>query len=159
MFNERIGNVIHRRIRAASRSSYIQQVLRCLREQPPDLIQIENRPFALWPLLQEVSALLQPMAEAKGLQFALACSPQAPEAPSGDPTRIRQILFNLGHNAFKFCRQGQVSIHLKKHHTPSLRVHLRQARALLVAGRYNHCITACQTLLARTDHEVGSFRA
>lgn len=42
---ERIGNVIHRRIRAASRSSYIQQVLRCLREQPPDLIQIENRPF------------------------------------------------------------------------------------------------------------------
>ncbi|KFN48900.1 hypothetical protein P873_13185 [Arenimonas composti TR7-09 = DSM 18010] len=76
-------------------------------------LQIEQRPFALWPLLQEVSALLQPMAEAKGLQFGLACSPQTPEALSGDPTRIRQILFNLGHNAIKFCRRGQVTIQVE----------------------------------------------
>lgn len=74
---------------------------------------LERRPFALWPLLQEVLALLQPMAAAKGLEFALACHPRTPEALAGDPTRLRQILFNLGHNAIKFCPRGQVTIQVE----------------------------------------------
>ena len=74
---------------------------------------LERRPFELWPLLQEVLALLQPMAEAKGLEFALACHPRTPEALAGDPTRVRQILFNLGHNAIKFCPRGQVTIQVE----------------------------------------------
>lgn len=42
---ERIGSLEHRRIRAISRASYRGQIVRALRRQPPDLLQIENRPF------------------------------------------------------------------------------------------------------------------
>ncbi|KFN45606.1 ATP-binding protein [Arenimonas metalli] len=67
-------------------------------------------PFRLRPLLDEVADLLRPLAEAKGLRFRLACAPSLPEALSGDATRLRQILFNLGHNAIKFCDAGEVSL-------------------------------------------------
>ena len=67
-------------------------------------------PFRLRPLLDEVADLLRPLAEAKGLRFRLACAPGLPDALSGDATRLRQILFNLGHNAIKFCDAGEVSL-------------------------------------------------
>ena len=41
---EQIGSVIHRRIRAPSRLSYIRQVTRLISRSKPDIIQIENRP-------------------------------------------------------------------------------------------------------------------
>ena len=67
-------------------------------------------PFRLRPLLDEVAGLLRPLAEAKGLRFGLHCAPAVPEALAGDATRLRQILFNLGHNAIKFCDAGEVSL-------------------------------------------------
>ncbi|HEX4854406.1 ATP-binding protein [Arenimonas sp.] len=69
-------------------------------------------PFRLRPLLDEVADLLRPLAEAKGLRFHLDCAPSLPQALSGDATRVRQILFNLGHNAIKFCDAGEVSLHV-----------------------------------------------
>ena len=58
----------------------------------------------------EVAQLLRPLAEAKGLGFRLACAPSLPAALLGDATRLRQILFNLGHNAIKFCDAGGISL-------------------------------------------------
>lgn len=48
---QQVGPVLHRRIRAASRSSYIRQVRYHLRSYSPDIIQLENRPF-LVPLFR-----------------------------------------------------------------------------------------------------------
>src|SRR5690606_41911202 len=42
---QRVGPVLHRRIRASNRRSYIRQVCHLLRSYPPDVIQLENRPF------------------------------------------------------------------------------------------------------------------
>ncbi len=71
---------------------------------------LEPAPFVLRPLLDEVAALLRPLAEAKGLGFSLRCGDGLPPALLGDATRLRQILFNLGHNAVKFCDRGAVVV-------------------------------------------------
>lgn len=71
---------------------------------------LDDAPFELAPLLQDVAGLLQPLAQAKALGFSLRCDPGLPVGLRGDATRVRQILFNLGHNAIKFCEQGSVAL-------------------------------------------------
>jgi signal transduction histidine kinase len=71
---------------------------------------LQPAPFALVPLLHEVGDLLRPLAAAKGLRFSLDCDAALPAAMHGDATRLRQILFNLGHNAIKFCDRGDVVV-------------------------------------------------
>ena len=71
---------------------------------------LDDAPFELAPLLHDVAGLLQPLAQAKGLGFSLRCDPGLPQALRGDATRVRQILFNLGHNAIKFCERGSVAL-------------------------------------------------
>ncbi|MGV8921811.1 MAG: two-component regulator propeller domain-containing protein [Thermomonas sp.] len=66
--------------------------------------------FALRPLLDEVAALMAPMAERRGLQFIDTLDPQAPPALHGDRTRVEQILLNLLGNAVKFTEAGHVSM-------------------------------------------------
>jgi len=71
---------------------------------------LDDAPFELAPLLHDVAGLLQPLAQAKGLGFSLQCEQGLPVALRGDATRVRQILFNLGHNAIKFCEHGAVAL-------------------------------------------------
>lgn len=56
--------------------------------------------------------LLQPQAEAKGLELQLDIGSEVPERLHGDDRRIRQILMNLLGNAIKFTAQGRVQITL-----------------------------------------------
>jgi signal transduction histidine kinase/CheY-like chemotaxis protein len=83
---------------------------------------LEDVAFELRPLLQEVAGLLQPMAVAKGLGFRLECAATLPVALRGDATRVRQILFNLGHNAIKFSERGDVVMQLHPHDPQGLRL-------------------------------------
>lgn len=71
---------------------------------------LDDAPFELAPLLDDVAGLLGPLARGKGLAFSLQCEPGLPVTLRGDATRVRQILFNLGHNAIKFCEHGEVAL-------------------------------------------------
>ena len=71
---------------------------------------LEDKPFDLHALLDEVSALLQPLAQAKGLQFSLQRAPGTPRVLRGDGGRVRQVLLNLGSNAIKFTDRGEVAL-------------------------------------------------
>ena len=71
---------------------------------------LQPAPFAPRALLREVAELLAPLAAANGLGFALRVADDVPPALLGDATRLRQILFNLGHNAIKFCHRGDVRL-------------------------------------------------
>jgi CheY-like chemotaxis protein/HPt (histidine-containing phosphotransfer) domain-containing protein len=53
---------------------------------------------------------LRPQANAKGLQIETEIEPGSDDALSGDPTRIRQILFNLLSNAVKFTERGGIVV-------------------------------------------------
>src|SRR5438046_500249 len=50
------------------------------------------------------------VAESKGLSFQVALSPDLPRSLHTDAKRLQQVLKNLLSNAFKFTRQGAVSL-------------------------------------------------
>ena len=63
--------------------------------------------------LDDVAHLLAIQAHAKGLEVIVSIDPKVPERLVGDPGRVRQILLNLGSNAIKFTRAGEVAIDLR----------------------------------------------
>ncbi|HSD15968.1 MAG TPA: two-component regulator propeller domain-containing protein [Thermomonas sp.] len=73
-------------------------------------LQLSDADFALRPLLDEVAALMAPVAERKGLAFIDGLAADAPVALHGDRTRVQQILLNLVGNAVKFTDSGHVAL-------------------------------------------------
>jgi len=66
--------------------------------------------FALAKLLNDVSAMLQQLAQSKGLALSVSIDPALPELLFGDFSHLRQILINLAHNAVKFTAAGSVAL-------------------------------------------------
>ena len=73
-------------------------------------ISFKSAPFDLERCINDVVMLLQPSAEAKGLQLAVDYDLFMPTSYVGDAGRIRQILTNLVGNAVKFTEDGHVLI-------------------------------------------------
>ncbi|WP_294108880.1 ATP-binding protein [Sphingomonas sp.] len=70
---------------------------------------IEEVPVALPALLRDVARLWDEPAQQRGLGFSVALD-GLPDWVSGDPGRVRQIVFNLLSNAMKFTREGHVTL-------------------------------------------------
>ncbi len=66
--------------------------------------------FELREVLDDVCALLAPLAHEKQLELALLIDRSVPEALIGDPCRLKQILNNLIGNAIKYTPSGEVII-------------------------------------------------
>src|SRR5665213_3576370 len=73
-------------------------------------LDLETRPFALGPLLEEAVELLAVRAQSKGIEIAAFVDERLPETVLGDPARLRQVLLNLAGNAIKFTEQGGVAV-------------------------------------------------
>ena len=71
---------------------------------------IENIPFDLREVLQEVTDLLSVKGREKGIDVRWEMAPDCPSFLIGDNIRIRQVLTNLMGNAVKFTEQGEVSV-------------------------------------------------
>ncbi len=74
---------------------------------------IENAPFDLQQLLDEIDLMLQIKARDQGIHLIFKVDSPLPYQLWGDSARIRQILINLLGNAIKFTEQGEVSLHCK----------------------------------------------
>lgn len=73
-------------------------------------LKLESTRFDLKQVLGDVHLLMRSTAEAKGVDFIFDYPADAHHDFLGDPTRIRQIIFNLVGNAIKFTQNGQVKL-------------------------------------------------
>ncbi|MDW6005301.1 ATP-binding protein [Vibrio mangrovi] len=73
-------------------------------------VYLDEAPFELPQVIQNVVDLMQSKASEKGLNLTLYLDEQLPLACRGDSTRIRQILLNLLSNAIKFSERGSVDV-------------------------------------------------
>jgi signal transduction histidine kinase/DNA-binding response OmpR family regulator len=73
-------------------------------------LELEETSFSLTGLVESAISTFKPQAERKGLSLVAAVAPGSTDALVGDPTRVRQILFNLLGNALKFTDRGGAMI-------------------------------------------------
>jgi signal transduction histidine kinase/ActR/RegA family two-component response regulator len=73
-------------------------------------LHIDARNTALLRLLDDVHAIMLPLARHRNLSFELDVRPRVPARVVVDAVRLRQILFNLVGNAIKFTKRGGVTI-------------------------------------------------
>jgi signal transduction histidine kinase len=68
---------------------------------------------ALADVLREVAAIVEPLAEGKGIVFRTEVH-DAPETLRTDPRKLRQVLLNLLGNAVKFTEEGHVELRVAR---------------------------------------------
>ncbi len=80
---------------------------------------VENSSLKIHPascdlaaIVDDLEELFRPMAEKKGLSFAWMRGPDIPSRVWLDEIRFRQVLVNLLGNAFKFTRNGGITVSL-----------------------------------------------
>ena len=88
-------------------------------------IELEILDFDLQGLLVSVAAIWESRLQGKGLEFSIVIAPDVTPVLKSDPTRIRQILYNLISNAAKFTEQGSVAIGVSQHPSDGSQFDLR----------------------------------
>jgi signal transduction histidine kinase/DNA-binding response OmpR family regulator/HPt (histidine-containing phosphotransfer) domain-containing protein len=71
-------------------------------------IELEEIPFDLRTMVEDISNSMFFRAEQKGLEFLSFLAPDIPFRLIGDPGRLRQIIVNLLGNAIKFTDKGEI---------------------------------------------------
>jgi two-component system, sensor histidine kinase RpfC len=66
--------------------------------------------FSLEEVVDNVSLIMRPAAQAKRLSYVVVIDPEVPTDIKGDATHLRQVLLNLVSNAVKFTDQGYVKL-------------------------------------------------
>ncbi|HEV7914658.1 MAG TPA: response regulator [Albitalea sp.] len=73
-------------------------------------LELERVEFELESVISEMADVLGMKADEKGLELLFSAASDLPVRLVGDPTRLRQVLVNLGSNAIKFTDAGEVVV-------------------------------------------------
>lgn len=73
-------------------------------------VKLEFLDVHLTDIVSTVTEVMRANATHKGLELHVETDERLPNLIKTDPTRLRQVLFNLTSNAIKFTEQGQVTI-------------------------------------------------
>jgi signal transduction histidine kinase/ActR/RegA family two-component response regulator len=126
------------------RAGLINQAGRMMRALLDDLLdlskleakrmRVEQIPFDLPLLVEDVALFWSAEAHRKGLSLSLHGAETLPQMAEGDPMRLRQILNNLLSNAVKFTERGGVRIEVAHHAVAGERLILKACVADSGAG-------------------------
>lgn len=108
------GADVQKSIEAMSRSAHhlaslVEAVLDDARLEAGQ-IELQEHEFSLFDLLDDLAAMMAPLAAEKGLSFAMQAESDVPERLLADEVRLRQILINLLGNAVKYTTEGGVRL-------------------------------------------------
>ena len=76
-------------------------------------LKLENAPFILDELIEDVLDTLCMKAQDKAIDLLLLVDDDVPQHLLGDAFRVKQVLLNLGFNAVKFTEKGKVRLSIK----------------------------------------------
>ena len=112
-----VGNLTAKQVDAASTIHNAGSDLLALINDILDLSKVEAGKMDVHASRTELEAVrdfversFRPVAEEKGLGFAIELAPGAPDMISTDEQRLQQVLKNLLSNAFKFTESGSVRL-------------------------------------------------
>jgi signal transduction histidine kinase/FixJ family two-component response regulator len=74
---------------------------------------LANERFKLFAVIKEVEAAMRVQADSKRLLFVLDSEKASDYVLTGDPFRLRQILYNIIGNAIKFTHKGFIKLAIK----------------------------------------------
>ena len=109
-------HVVDGQIRSVSRAarhllSMVDNILDQARLEDGEVV-LTPQATPLRELVDDLTAILAPLAAARFLGFAAFVDANVPESVLTDSVRVRQILLNLLGNAIKFTEQGQVRLEM-----------------------------------------------
>lgn len=96
----------------ARRLSHIIADVTVLSQLDKQKFVLKNEPFNLRNEVKGLIKTYEPIAARKGIHLGTTYAAQLPEAYVGDSRRVRQILKNLIHNAFKNTQAGSVHVYV-----------------------------------------------
>jgi PAS domain S-box-containing protein len=76
-------------------------------------MQLDPQPFRVNRLMRSLSVILSSNLGPKAVEVLFDIDPQIPDVLLGDSMRLQQVLINLGGNAVKFTKEGQVVVLLR----------------------------------------------
>ncbi|MFH1983079.1 MAG: response regulator [Pseudomonadota bacterium] len=77
-------------------------------------LELEQIPFSLHRLIEEVVDLFFDKISAKTIELIVDIAPDVPDHINADPLRFRQVLINLLSNAVKFTETGEICIQVRQ---------------------------------------------
>lgn len=72
--------------------------------------ELDHYPFSTAELFSDIESAFEGEAQTRGIGLRVSVDEQVPAYLTGDPMRLRQILFNLVANAIKFTAKGEVAV-------------------------------------------------
>jgi signal transduction histidine kinase/DNA-binding response OmpR family regulator/HPt (histidine-containing phosphotransfer) domain-containing protein len=78
------------------------------------MLDIEAIPFDLHDVLDQFASVVGTRGDEKGLELLFDLPADLPMSLVGDPSRLGQILLNLGNNAVKFTERGEITLAIRE---------------------------------------------
>ncbi len=107
---------------------------------------LQETPFSLRELIDQISNIVQMEAEQKGLTFTSLIQPTIPSRLQSDPKVFRQILLNLLSNAIKYTQQGRIdlvlTLEIEGEHEVTLRIRVSDTGIGIPAAAQKGLFTA-----------------
>jgi signal transduction histidine kinase len=112
-------------------------------------------PARIEELREDLERTFHQVAQDKGLQFRIVVHPAAPAAIHTDMARLKQVLKNLLANAFKFTKEGSVSLEIAPAGTSRLAFSVVDTGIGIAADKQKIIFEAFQQADGTTSRQYG----